>query len=305
VSIRTGPSPRGYSRVWEFQRCEQLWDYETNGVPELGVGPLAAPTCHDYIAIGTCFHEAMRARNRGGSFEDSVVAASEALDFLCATYNNLAPDAAKLRDFLCELISQYALKFGDNRELDPYILPDGTKLVEQQFDIILPDQQLLTARVDLVCFWQGVPTVVDYKTTADDLAYYFQQFDMDSKCTAYVYGAKQRFGFEHVNVAIIAARKPRKNPKTKEWPEPLKFDFDVHITQRSPRELERWADKTMSLLKQMNEVTQRRRLPIQDDQQCLDKYRKICVYKPLCKYGLRQEVVSQFKTGVNIEMEGE
>lgn len=279
-----GPSPRGYSRIHEFQECEQRWDYQVNGIPELEVLPLRPAVKEDYFIIGAAYHEAMRAKFRGGRTGDMLTAAIETVDRACYTYENVNSERGRILDFVTEAVGAYIAHFGEDPEFEVVSLPKVGPATELELEASLPDLQMLTVKIDLLAKVDGFPSVVEWKTTGADLGTFYQQFDMDAKSTGYVYAVRQHFPDLDVRKIVVPViKKPRKNAKE------LKFEFGQKITERNDAELERWAIDTSYLLTQMDVVTKRQRLPVRNTKSCVNAYGKVCPFKPICKYGWNKE----------------
>lgn len=289
-----GPSPRGYSRIHEFQGCEQAWDYQANGIPELGVQPIRPAVKEDYFVIGSAYHEAMRAKFRGGRSADMLTAAIETVDRACFQYDNINAERGRILDFVTEAVGSYLAHFGEDREFETLHLPKVGPATELDLDCTLPDGQLLTVKIDLLAKVNDIPSVIEWKTTGADFGTFFQQFDLDAKSTGYVYAVRQNFpDLDLRTVVVPAIKKPRKNAKE------IKFEFGQKITQRNDGELERWAIDTGYLLSQMDLVTQRRRLPVRNTKSCVNAFGKVCPFKPICKYGWNKEAYRDYYKIVN------
>jgi len=279
-----GPSPRGYSRIHEFQECEQKWDYQVNGIPELGVQAIRPAIKEDYFIIGSAYHEAMRAKFRGGRLQDMLTAAIETVDRACAQYENVNAERGRILDFVTEAVGYYVSQFGEEPEFDVVMIPGVGPATELELEVALPDLQMLTVKIDLVARVNDTPAVIEWKTTGSEFGSFFQQFDMDAKSTGYVYAMRQRFpNLDIRSVVVPTLKKPRKNSKE------MKFEFQQKITQRTDSELERWAIDTSYLLSQMDVVTKRQRLPVRNTKSCVNAYGKVCPFKPICKYGWQAE----------------
>jgi hypothetical protein len=279
-----GPSPRGYSRIHEFQECEQKWDYQVNGIPELAVPAIRPAVKEDYFVIGSAYHEAMRAKFRGGKTGDMLTAAIETIDRACSSYENVNLERGRILDFTTEAVGYYLSIFGEEPEFEVIQIPGVGPATELELEASLPDLQMLTVKIDLAARVNGDPAIIEWKTTGSEFGSFFQQFDMDAKSTGYVYAMRQRFpNLDIRSVVIPTLKKPRKNAKE------LKFEFQQKITQRSDAELDRWAIDTSYLLSQMDLVTQRRRLPVRNTKSCVNAYGKVCPFKPICKYGWQAE----------------
>lgn len=292
-----GPSPRGWSRIEQFQACEQYWSYQVLGIPELGIPTVQPKVKADYFTIGSAFHEGMKARFRGGTLNDMMVAALDIIERDCAAYENLAEAHDWLVEYIATLLAQYCQRRGAKREFEPLMLSVGgaepVPAVEIEFPMTLPQGTEMTVRIDLVTTYGGHPVVPEHKTTSRDFVVFFQEFVLDAKCTGYLYALRKSGDPQVVEankILINAVKKPRKNAKV------LEFDFDVNLTERSEAEFERWAFESEYLMRQMDDVRERRRPPIRRTKNCVDSFGKVCPYHGLCKYGPRVEMLARYRT---------
>lgn len=292
------PSKRGWSRIAQFQDCEQFWAYQTLGVPELGVATVQPKIRPDYFTFGSAFHEAMKARFRGGDLNDMLSAGLEKIDYDCNNFDNLIPLRTDLMESLAELIGQYVAKRGPKREFVP-VEVNGKLGVEIELEAALPGGTPMTFRIDLVTMYAGHVVVPEHKTTSRDLPLFFQQWYLDQKSTGYIWALRQH-GFPEANKLLVnAVKKPRKNAKER------KYEFEVQMFERSEDELRRWAYETEDLLRRMDQVAQGSRRPIRRTANCIDMFGGICPFHLLCRYGAKAELVAQFRTqSVDEEVNG-
>jgi hypothetical protein len=284
-----GPSPRGYSRIQQFLDCQQRWAFATLGVPELHIPRLAPTTRPDYFTFGSAFHAAMAARYRGGNESDMLTAAIELIEKDCYNFVNLGLSRTYMTEEITELIGAYVSQYGSERDLIP-IQVDGKDAVEIEVDCRLPHGSLITTRIDLITMYDGVPAVPEHKTTSKDFSRFFVEFDMEAKCTGYIYACRVKLGLDVRNVLINAVRKPNKKAKERV------YQLGRHMTQRSDRELERWAASAEQALDLMDAVAVGLATPVQNTAQCINKFTgEKCDYLPLCKYGISTDTLRNYK----------
>lgn len=282
------PSRRGWSKISMFQDCEQFWSYGEIGVPELGIATIRPVTKPDYFTTGAAFHEAMKARFRGGNMHDMLAAALDVIDRDCSNYTNLATERERLMADLSEMVVQYVAKRGAKREFEPIEI-EGKPAVEIELADTLPSGREITFRLDLVTTYGGFIVVPEHKTTSRDFTLFFLQFALDQKSTGYVWAVNRRIPGTN-KLLVNAVKKPRKNSKDRT------YDFEVQMFERSAEELSRWEFETDTLLHRMDEVAAGHVRPIRRTANCIDQFGGICPFHGLCRYGPKADLLSKFRT---------
>lgn len=172
-----------------------------------------------HLDFGIFYHRALEhydlQRAAGCSHDMALEAAVEKA--LCLTWINGKPwrlsktlDASdktslKCRENLIRTVVWYLDKFKD----DPAktVISDGKPMVEQHFQLDIGNGYALCGYLDRVVEFQGLPFVMDRKSTASTLSdHYFARFDPDNQMSLYTFVAQVIFKNPIKGVIVDAAQ---------------------------------------------------------------------------------------------------
>lgn len=127
-------------------------------------------------------------------------------------------------------------------------------------------------RIDLFVDWEGVPLVIDHKTTTRFGMIFDSSFKLSGQFTGYMRGAEDKFDMPVSNALVNAMRVTSKIDDS---------SFARIYTQRTPEDFDRWEHQVQYLADTIVEMRATGFFPKFAPFAC-GAYNRVCEYYPLC-----------------------
>lgn len=269
-------TPHGYSKLQLFEKCPKAYNFAHNMM--LKSKKIAiAPTFGSVLHAG---REAWLKNNKSAPLATEAVVTT-IQQFVDEGFENFeGEEITEFTKYCVEAMYQYHLKYKDNKV--EYI-PEG---IEIDFDLPFGGNRL-TGRLDGVCIINGLVWVDEFKTTGLTAARYLQNMQMDGKCFAYVWAAREA-GFKDVQGVHldVLVKKPRKSG----------FEFVRDILPKTDEQILQWEKATLELMKRRNFCQASGYWPEQYHS-CSNMFGN-CPYIDLCRFGATDQLINaQFMRG--------
>jgi len=234
------------------------------------------------LMFGGAIHSALETLYKGTAFDKVPCPCCErgcirckagAIPRMAATflrnYQDDSEDPREIRtiDRGLDLLVQYVGKW--RRE------PFKIKAVEVPFELPFFGHFTYIGRIDLFVDWDGVPLVVDHKTTTRFGMMFDSSFKLNGQFTGYMMGAAKKFGVPVTNALANAMRITTKIDDS---------SFARIYTQRTPEEFDRWEAQVRFLADQIEQMRANHFFPKSAPFAC-SAYNRMCEYYPLCISG--------------------
>jgi hypothetical protein len=265
-------TPHGYSKLQMFERCPKAYHFAHE--MRLSSKKLAlAPT------FGSVLHAGREAWIKGNkNIDHALTTILSTIDgFVAEGWDNFGSDDQELRDFR-EYCVQAMFSYHRHYENDTLVhVPAG---LEIDFDLPFGSNKL-TGRLDGIVILNGLVWVDEFKTTGLTAARYLQSMQMDAKCTAYVWAARQA-GFKdvqgvHLDVLVKKARKSG-------------FEFVRDILPKTDEQILQWEKATLELFKRKAFCKASGYWP-EHYHSCSNMFGN-CPYIDLCRFGVTEQLIN-------------
>ena len=232
------------------------------------------------LMFGGAIHKALETLYKGTAFEQTICPLGPCVRCKGGTIPNIS--AAFLKSYQDDPEDPRELRTVD-RGLDLLVQylskwrREGFKVIAVEIPFELPFSLagltfVYVGRIDLFVDWEGVPLIVDHKTTTRFGMIFDSSFKLSGQFTGYMRGAEHKFQRPVTNGLVNAIRVTTKIDDS---------SFARIYTQRTPDEFDAWERQVKHLSTQILDMRATGFFPKSAPFAC-GAYNRVCEYYPLC-----------------------